>query len=43
MFIKFISYMLNDGDTEFHVVQLDGEPFQIIEWLADWDVTKIAE
>ena len=38
-----VYYILNDGTTDLHVVQLDGEPFQIMEWLADWDVTKIAE
>lgn len=35
--------VLKDGDTEYDVVQLDGEPFQITEWLADWNKLTLPE
>lgn len=38
-----VYYVLNDGNTEYHVVVLDGEPFQITEWLADWNILTLPE
>lgn len=38
-----VYYILNDGDTEYDVVQLDGEPFQITKWLADWNLLTLPE
>ena len=35
--------VLNDGTTEYHVVVLDGEPFQITEWIADWNILTLPE
>ena len=33
--------VLKDEDTEYNVVLLDGEPFQITEWLADWNLLTL--
>lgn len=38
-----IYHKLTDGNTEYHVVVLDGEPFQITEWLADWNILTLPE
>lgn len=36
-----VYHVLNDGTTYYHVVVLDGEPFQITEWLADWNILTL--
>ena len=38
-----VYHVLNDGTTDYHVVILDGEPFQITEWLADWNILTLPD
>ena len=35
--------ILKDENTIYHVVLLDGEPYHIKQWIADWNILTLAE
>lgn len=35
--------ILKDGRTVYHVVLLDGEPYHIKQWIADWNMLTLSD